>query len=285
MKKLFALIVLGLVAAAPSLTAQIKTPSPSPTAKLSQEVGLIKLDIEYSRPSARGRKVFGDLVQFGEMWRTGANASTKVTFSDEVIVNEQKLPGKQYALYTIPGATEWTVIFYKETKFWGTPSKEDYKEEDVALKFTVPAKMTKEAVETFSITVENIRNSSADIVLAWETTKIVIPFRIDTDSKVMADINAQMAGPSASTFYQAARYYFEEKKDMAQALDWVNKSLEKGGDKFWILQLKAKIQGELGKYADAITTAQKSSELATKEGNSDYPRANDKLIAEWKKKM
>lgn len=279
------LLVCGLVAASFSLQAQIKTPAPSPVCKMNQEVGLIKVDIEYSRPSARGRKVFGDVVQFGEMWRTGANASTKVTFSDEVIVGtDQKLPGKQYALYTIPGATEWTIIFYKETKFWGIPG-EDYKDEDVAAKFTVPVKSLKDPVETFTINLDNVRNSSADIVLTWENTKIVIPFRIDTDTKVMADIKAQMEGPSASTYYQAARYYFEEKKDMKQALDWVTKSLEKGGDKFWILQLKAKIQGELGKYSDAIATAQKSSELAMKENNTDYPRANDKLIAEWKKKM
>lgn len=279
------LLVCGLVAASFSLQAQIKTPAPSPVCKMNQEVGLIKVDIEYSRPSARGRKVFGDVVQFGEMWRTGANASTKVTFSDEVIVgNDQKLPGKQYALYTIPGATEWTIIFYKETKFWGIPG-EDYKDEDVAAKFTVPVKSLKDPVETFTMNLDNVRNSSADIVLTWENTKIVIPFRIDTDTKVMADIKTQMEGPSASTYYQAARYYFEEKKDMKQALDWVTKSLEKGGDKFWILQLKAKIQGELGKYSDAIATAQKSSELATKENNTDYPRANDKLIAEWKKKM
>ncbi|MFN4256729.1 MAG: DUF2911 domain-containing protein [Saprospiraceae bacterium] len=279
------LLVCGLVAASFSLQAQIKTPAPSPVCKMNQEVGLIKVDIEYSRPSARGRKVFGDVVQFGEMWRTGANASTKVTFSDEVIVgNDQKLPGKQYALYTIPGAAEWTIIFYKETKFWGIPG-EDYKDEDVAAKFTVPVKSLKDPVETFTINLDNVRNSSADIVLTWENTKIVIPFRIDTDTKVMADIKAQMEGPSASTYYQAARYYFEEKKDMKQALEWVTKSLEKGGDKFWILQLKAKIQGELGKYSDAIATAQKSSELAMKENNTDYPRANDKLIAEWKKKM
>lgn len=279
------LLVCGLVAASFSLQAQIKTPAPSPVCKMNQEVGLIKVDIEYSRPSARGRKVFGDVVQFGEMWRTGANASTKVTFSDEVIVGtDQKLPGKQYALYTIPGATEWTIIFYKETKFWGIPG-EDYKDEDVAAKFTVPVKSLKDPVETFTINLDNVRNSSADIVLTWENTKIVIPFRIDTDTKVMADIKAQMEGPSASTYYQAARYYFEEKKDMKQALEWVTKSLEKGGDKFWILQLKAKIQGELGKYSDAIATAQKSSELAMKENNTDYPRANDKLIAEWKKKM
>ncbi len=265
--------------------AQIKTPAPSPTGKISQEVGLIKVDVEYSRPSAKGRKIFGDLVPFGEMWRTGANASTKVTFSDKVQTANISLDKGTYALYTIPGAKEWTIIFYKNTSYGGVPAPKDFKEEEVGARFTVPAQSIANKVETFTIEIANLTNTGADLELIWENTKVAIPIIADTDSKVMADIKSTMEGPSANAYYTAARYYYEEKKDMKQALDWVTTSLEKGGDKFWILRLKANIQAELGMYKDAITTANKSSELAKADGNSDYPRMNEKSIGEWTKKM
>jgi tetratricopeptide (TPR) repeat protein len=282
MKKAIYLIAFLLVGTLAN--AQLKTPQPSPVAKISQEIGLGKVEIEYSRPSAKGRKIFGDLVRFGEMWRTGANASTKITFTDDVMVNgSTKLPKGTYALYTVPNKDKWQVIFYKNTTYWGTPD-ENFKEEEVAAKYDVMPSRVNEAVETFTMGTDNLRNSGADIFLAWENTKVSIPFTVDTDAKVMADIKAQMEGPSANTYYAAARYYYEEKKDMKQALEWVNKSLEKGGDKFWILRMKALIQGELGMYKDAIATAEKSSELAKKDGNADYPAMNEKSIADWKKK-
>lgn len=265
--------------------AQIKTPAPSPTGKISQEVGLIKVDVEYSRPSAKGRKIFGDLVPFGEMWRTGANASTKVTFSDKVQTANISLDKGTYALYTIPGPKEWTIIFYKNTSYGGVPAPKDFKEEEVAARFTVPAQSIANKVETFTIEIANLTNAGADLELIWENTKVSIPVIVDTDSKVMADIKSTMEGPNANAYYTAARYYYEEKKDMKQALDWVTASLEKGGEKFWILRLKANIQAELGMYKDAITTANKSTELAKADGNSDYPRMNEKSISEWTKKM
>ncbi|MCC7464761.1 MAG: DUF2911 domain-containing protein [Saprospiraceae bacterium] len=282
MKKL--IFLTALLAALSSANAQIKTPAPSPVAKISQEVGLIKLDVEYSRPSAKGRKVFGDLVPFGEMWRTGANASTKVTVSDDAKVAGMPLPKGTYALYTIPGEKEWTIIFYKNTTFWGVPEPKDFKEDEVQARFTVPSVPMRDLVETFSININNLRNNGADLEIAWEYTKVIVPIMVDTDSKVMKAIQSTMAGPSANDFYGAARYYYEEKKDMNQALTWVDKSLEIGGEKFWILRLKANILGELGRYKDAIMVAQKSTELAKKEGNEDYPRMNDKSIAEWNKK-
>jgi len=282
MKKLFFLI--ALLAAFTTANAQIKTPAPSPVGKISQELGLIKVDVEYSRPSAKGRKVFGDLVPFGEMWRTGANASTKVTVSDDAKVAGIPLPKGTYALYTVPGEKEWTVIFYKNTSFWGTPEPKDFKEEDVQAKFTVTSVPIRDLVETFTLNLNNLRNNGGDLEIIWEYTKVVIPIMTDTDTKVLKAIETTMAGPAAGDYNAAARYYYEEKKDMAQALVWVDKALEKGGEKFWILRLKANILAELGRYKDAITVAQKSTELAKKEGNEDYPRMNEKSIAEWSKK-
>ncbi len=267
-----------------ALSAQIKTPAPSPVGKISQEVGLTTIDVEYSRPSAKGRKVFGELVQYGEMWRTGANASTKISFGDDVKVGGTTLAKGKYALYTIPGQKEWTIIFYKNTSFWGVPGN-DFNEADVAARFNVPVETLKEMEESLTININNLRNASADIELMWEYAKVVIPVTLDTDTKVMADIKNQMEGPSASTYYQAARYYFEEKKDMNMALAWVQMALDKGGEKFWIVRLKAQILGELGRYKDAVATAERSSELAKADGNQDYPRMNEKSISEWKKKM
>lgn len=285
MKKTLFLTVAVVLTAFVTAFAQIKTPAPSPVCKISQEVGLTKVEVEYSRPSVKGRKVFGDLVPYGEMWRTGANASTKVTVGDDAKVGGQDLKKGTYALYTIPGDKEWTVIFYKNTTFWGAPEPKDYKEEDVAVKLKVPVMGLRDLVETLSIDVCNLRNNSADLEIRWEYTRVVVPIAFDVDSKVMADIKTQMEGPSANTYYAAARYYYEEKKDMKQALEWVNQSLAKGGDKFWILRLKANIQAELGMYKDAIATAEQSTKLATAEGNADYPRMNEKSIADWRKKM
>lgn len=285
MMKLFSLTILTFLTAATAGLAQIKTPAPSPTGTISQAVGLINMEVEYSRPSMKGRKIFGGLVPYGELWRTGANASTKVTFSDDAQANNVSLSKGTYALYTIPGEKEWTIIFYKNTTFWGAPGPKDFKEEDVAARFKVPVQALSDAVETFTMNIGNLSNDGASLELMWEKTKVSIPIKVDTDAKVTADIKATMAGPKAGDYYAAARYYFEGKKDMKQALEWVDKSLEMGGDKFWILRLKANIQAELGMYKDAITTANKSTELAKADGNTDYPRMNEESIAEWKKKM
>ncbi len=271
-----------LVAIAPA-TAQIKTPAPSPGCKITQDVGLIKVDVDYSRPSAKGRKIFGELVPFGELWRTGANATTKITFSDDASVNGSKLAKGTYVLFTTPGDKQWSVIFYKNTAISSNPGN-DFKEEDVAARISVPVQTLRDVVETFTIGFNNLRNNGADLEISWEYTKVVVPITVDTDTKVMADIKAAMDGPSANTYFAAGSYYFQEKKDMNQALAWVEKALEKGGEKFWIVRQKALILAELNRYKDAIAAAERSSELAKADGNADYPRMNDKSIAEWKKK-
>jgi hypothetical protein len=283
MKKLFFLTaLLSLVAYAPAL-AQIKTPAPSPLCKVSQDVGLIKVDVEYSRPSAKGRKVYGELVPFGELWRTGANATTKITFSDDASVGGNKLPKGTYVLFTTPGEKQWSVIFYKNTAIGASPGK-DFKEEDVAARVSVPSQSLRDVVETFTMNFNNLRNNGADLEITWEYTKVVVPITVDTDTKVMADIKSTMDGPSANAYYAAGTYYFTEKKDMNQALAWVDKAMEKGGEKFWMVRQKALILAELNRYKEAVAAAEKSTELAKADGNADYPRMNDKSIAEWKKK-
>jgi tetratricopeptide (TPR) repeat protein len=150
---------------------------------------------------------------------------------------------------------------------------------------TVPSVPVRDLVETFTLNIGNLRNSSADLEIIWEYTKVVVPITTDTDGKVMASIKTTMDGPDWRAYNSAASYYYDEKKDMNQALVWVDKAIELGGgDKFWVLRLKANILASLGRYKDAIAVAEKSTELAKKEGNEDYPRMNEKSIMEWSKK-
>jgi hypothetical protein len=276
------LVLLVCIAISTTAFAQIKTPALSPLSKLTQEVGVSEVTIEYSRPSARGRKVYGDLLPYGEMWRTGANSATKITFKDNVIIKGNKLDAGSYALYTVPGEKEWAIIFYKNTKFWGTPGK-DYDGNDEALRIMVATTALPLFVETFTIGLDNLANAKYDINLDWERIRITIPVEMNTDEKVMADIKKTLDGPDGRAFYSAAQYYFQESKNLDDALAYCNTALEKSGEKFWMLRQKAQILAKMGKYKDAIAVAERSSEVATKEGNADYPRMNAKSIEEWKK--
>ncbi len=279
MKKLFVLLLSVILFS--SAEAQIKAPQPSPVCKISQAVGLTDIAIEYSRPSAKARKVFGGLVPFNELWRTGANASTKLTFSENVKIAGNDLPKGTYALYTIPSEKEWTIILHKNVTHWGV---DDYKQEEDAFRFTVKPTMTSNNVETFTMQLDNLKNNACDIDLSWENTTVAIPVTFGTDEAMVAGIKKALDGPSAGDYYTAARYYHEENKDPKQALEWVTKSLDKGGDKFWILRLKALLQAKTGDFSGAIATAEKSTELSKKEGNADYQRMNDASIKEWKNK-
>jgi hypothetical protein len=264
-----------------SATAQLKTPAPSPTGKIMQAAGLTDITIEYSRPSAKGRKVFGGLVPYNELWRTGANGSTKVTFSEDVTINGNALPKGTYALYAIPSEKEWTVIFHKNLEHWGI---DGYKQEEDAFRTTLKPMKSANNVETFTMNVDNIKSASCEISVAWENTCIAIPVTLGTDAKVTADIKKIMEGPNADQYYSAARYYNEENKDPKQSLEWMNKAIEKGGEKFWWLRQKALILAKNNDYKGAIAAAERSIELAKKENNKDYVRMNEESIVEWKKK-
>lgn len=265
-----------------SAQAQIEVPAPSPLSTLTQKVGLTEIDIEYSRPSMKGRTIFGDLVPYGELWRTGANGCTKFKINDKGSIYGQDLEKGNYSVFTIPDKTEWTIIFNKNTELWGA---DEYKKEEDALRFVAKPVQLREKVETFTVSIDNITSSSADISLSWEYTKVSFTVAFDTDSKVIADIQSKMEGPSASTYYQSARYYLDSGKDLTTALDWINKSIEKGGEKYWIVRQKALIQAGLKDYKGAIATAERSMQLAKEADNSDYIRLNEKSISEWKAKL
>lgn len=262
-----------------AINAQINTPAASPSCKVEQTVGLTKVTLEYSRPGVKGRTIFAadGLVPYGEQWRTGANAASKVTFSDDVKVDGKDLAKGSYAILTVPGETEWKVMLHKYEK----GSWSSYKDKTPTL--TVSAKPTAMpwSVESFTMGVGNIANNSAEIHILWEKVMIAIPFSTEFDSKVMADIEKTMAGPGRGDYYSAARYYYDSGKDSAQALAWIKKANEIDA-KFWQLRLESQILAGMGKHIDAIEAAERSKALAMKAENKDYVRRNDKAIAEWK---
>lgn len=262
--------------------AQITTPQPSPGATVSQKVGLTDVSIAYSRPSVKGRKIFGDLVPFAKIWRTGANQATKFTFSDEVTVGGKKLAAGEYSLFTIPGKEMWTIVFNRNPK----ASTAEYKESEDAVRFQV--KPLKNAMtESFTIGFADVASTAANVEISWEKTKVKFPITVDVDSKVIAQINEKIPTATendANLYYQAALYYYDTNREAKTALEWITKATAKE-PKFWHLHLKAKLQARLGDYSGAIITARQSLELSRTANNEDYVRLNEKLIAEWQRKV
>ncbi len=281
MKTKLTLLIGGLVLTGLSATSQIKTPAPSPVQTLKQDIGLSEFEVTYSRPSTKGRVVFGDLVPYGKMWRTGANASTKLKFNDAITFNGVKVEKGEYALYTIPNATEWTVILYKDITCWGVC--EEYSADKEVAKFMVKPSTLANAVETFTISIDDVTNTGATLRMAWSKTAVDIKMTNDVDTKVMASIDAFM-NPKADyrPYFNAASYYFESNKDMNKALEYVNKAISINATAYWVLHLKAKIQYAMKDYKGAIVTAELSKKVAAEDKNDDYVALNDKLIEKAK---
>ncbi|MDZ4709487.1 MAG: DUF2911 domain-containing protein [Saprospiraceae bacterium] len=263
-----------------ALNAQIRTPQASPTAKLEQSVGLSTITVEYSRPSAKGRKIFGDLVPTGKYWRTGANAGTKLTFSDDVKISGKEVKKGKYAFFTIPGEMEWTLILYKNADL-NVPGGDDYKMTDETLRFTAKPTKTSNPVETFTIDFENIKDGGADLFLKWENTKVAFNIDVNTDAKVVASITSVMAGPSGGDYMAAANYYMNSGKDMNKAVEWAAKGVSLGANQFWNLRAYSLILAKAGKTSEAITAAKESLVKAKEAKNDDYIKMNEKSIADW----
>jgi hypothetical protein len=266
-----------------SANAQVTTPELSPSAKTEQKVGLTDIQIEYSRPSSRGRKVFGEVVPFDVLWRTGANKNALFTSSDALVFGNDTLKAGTYALYTLPSAESWDVIFYTDTENWGTP--EVLEDEKIALRLKSTVIMNPTNVETFTISIDGLNNDGARLNFTWENTRVGVDFNVPTKTKVMNSITKTMAGPSANDYHDAAKYYLGDKKELKQALVWANKAIEiRGEDAFWMLRTKSLIQAEMGDTKGAITTARKSLASAEKAKNNSYIDMNKASLAEWNKK-
>ena len=274
--KLIILLFSGLA------VAQIQTPQPSPSTTLEQVVGLTEVKIEYSRPAMRGRTIMGDLVPYGSLWRTGANKNTTLSFSDPVTVGGQALAAGTYALFTRPGKSLWEVFFYTETENWGTP--QEWQSKSVAAVIEVPTQSLAEPEESFTISINELTNTEANIHLSWENTRVTLPLEVPTDDKTMASIKETMKGtPKAGDLYQAAVYYRESGRDLQTAKKWIGKAIEMDPGKYWMFRQQALILADLNEKEEAIKAAQSSLELAEKAGNQDYVRLNTKSIEEWSK--
>lgn len=263
-------------------TAQVRTPAPSPSAKVDQTIGLTEVSVEYSRPSVKDREIFGNVVPYNEYWRTGANAATKISFSEDVVVGGVDVAKGEYAIIAKPGEKSWELNFYP----WTGRGWTSYRDGDVA-----PVKaMTDDvvsmpfSVESMMVAFDNLRNSSATLHFVWEKTNAYVTIEVPTDKAVSESITTTMAGPSANDYRAAASYYLAEDKDLEQALEWINQSLEMGGERFWILRDKSEIQAKLGDYAGAVKTAERSKELAIEAHNNDYVKINEDNIGKWSKK-
>lgn len=268
-----------------SLDAQIKTPAASTFMKLSSTIGLTDVTIEYSRPSVRNRDIFAKdgLVPLGEMWRTGANKNTIITFDGDVNIGGKDVKAGSYALFTIPAADEWTIVLYKDTENWGVPKDYDMKQE--AARFMIKPEKLKNGVETFTIMLTDQSYNAANINLSWEFTSVDIPVKVDVTSAVNQQFEKMKAGPGASDYYSMASFYHESGQDLNKALEYVEKATSGDDPKFWQVRRKSLILADLGEYKKAVEAAKQSLALAQKAGNMDYVRMNEKAIADWTKQM
>ncbi len=281
---IFAMSLLTGILLESTVMAQLRTPILSPRQTITQVVGIADVTIDYSRPSIRGRKIMGGLVPFNEVWRTGANASTKISFSEDVMLNGNKVAAGEYAIFTIPTEKEWTFIL--SDNLTGGASYPG--EANDVTRFVISSKTTSETVESFTISITDLTPNSANVCMAWENTVVEFKMEFDIDTKIMADIDEEMKdmqSRNAQLYQQAAGYYFNNGKDLNKSLEWINKAIELNGGPFFVLRTKSQIQAALKDYKGAIKTAELSMKKAKEVENEQFVKFNEEAIAEWKKMM
>ncbi|MGZ8537361.1 MAG: DUF2911 domain-containing protein [Flavisolibacter sp.] len=252
----------------------IKTPAPSPTQTIKQDFGVGSIELSYSRPSMKGRKLGVDLAPWGKVWRTGANQATTLNFTDTVNIGGTKVAPGKYGLVSIPDKNQWTLII---TKQLDVTSPSAYKQENDVVRVNAKPMELKEAVETFTMQFANVKSNSTDLQIMWDKVGVNLPINTDVDSRVMADIKRAMSADTRP-YFQAGLYYLENGKDLNQAVSWFDKAIDQNPKAFWVYHQKANALAKLGKKAEAKTVAQKSMELAKEQKNDDYVQMNEKLI-------
>jgi hypothetical protein len=270
------------VSTLPAQTPQIDFPAASPACTLKQRVGLTDIEIDYSRPGVKNRIIFGGIVPYGQVWRTGANEATKISFSTAVKLEGHEIPAGTYALFTIPGESDWTIIISTNAAQWGAFQ---YNQKDDFVRFKVTPVTLMQNIETFAIEFNHIRDESAVLELVWEKTVVPIHIAVEVTGKLVPQIEAAMAAPgkkSDGLYFQAATFYFNHDLDLKKALDWINAGLaDNPRTAFEMLHLKAQILAKQGDKPGAIAAARQSSELAVKaEGSgSSFVKMNQDLIS------
>jgi hypothetical protein len=264
----------GLLAQTP----KVDFPAASPACTLKQHVGLTDIEIVYSRPGVKGRPIFDGLVPYGQVWRTGANNATKITFSTPVKLNGAVIPAGTYALFTIPGETEWTIIINKDT----VASVFNYNQtNDLVRVKATPVKLS-QLIETFTIEFTDIRDESATLNLLWEKTLVPVKIEIELTGKLVPQIEAVMsAAEGRKPYYQAALFYYDHGQDLQKASKWIDAAIAER-ETYYIVHLKAKILAKLGDKEGAIAAAKHSTELAIKAKDTGYVKLNEDLISSLK---
>ncbi len=278
MKKLF-ISAMALVMMLSADAQGLNTPQPSPTQTVKQNFGLSSIELSYSRPGVKGRKIFGDLVPYGNVWRTGANQATTLTFGDDVTIGGVKIKAGKYGLLTIPEKKSWTIIISKQT---GVTSPADYKQDQDVVRVDAKTNATGDAIETFTIEFANVKPNTCNLEIKWDKTSVSLPISTDVETKVMAQID-QLMNKDNRPYYNAAMYYMDNGKDLNQALGWFQKAAEMQPKAFWIQHQLANCLAKLGKKDEAKAAAEKSKALAAEAKNDDYVKLNEKLLAELAK--
>jgi hypothetical protein len=258
---------------------RIDFPQASPAATIIQRVGLTDVEVEYSRPSSKGRVMLGGLNPYGEVWRTGANSATRISFSTPVMLEGAHIDAGTYELFTIPGRDQWTVILQKASKQWGAYT---YDQKNDVARVTVQPVDLDDAVETFSIGFNDLRDESATLNLTWEKTRVPVRLKVDVVGTVVPQIEAAMALPGKKPYAQAALFYLDHNLDLDKAVAWMDAAIAEQPDAFYLLYHKARILAKKGDKADAIAAATQSRDLAAKATGpekEEYIRLNEALIA------
>lgn len=275
------LILLSVVFSAFTHTGftQVSMPALSPTQTIKQDFGIGEIELTYSRPAAKGRKIFGDLVPMNKLWRTGANAATRIRFSEPVEIGGKKLDSGTYVIYSIPNPGSWEVIINKGIDNWGT---DGYKEtEDVVRFITTPVKI-RPALESLTLDFSDLTATSCVLNIKWEKTSVPVLIVTDFKSKLKAQLEAALLGDN-KPYWEAARFFTEFDKDLDRALNYVTQALENNKEAFWIWLYKANIQKEMGDKTGALESSKKSMELARTLKNEDYIKMNKDLQRSLKK--
>lgn len=275
---LAALLAVLLMATGYETSAQIRVPPASSAQKVTQGLGINDVELVYNRPSMRGRQVFGDLVPYGSVWRTGANTVSAITFAETVTIAGHQVPAGTYGILSIPTEQEWTIILSKNSTQWGSYA---YNADEDQLRFQVKPETLSKAVETFTIDFSDVTPSSLKLNVSWENTKVSFDISVDQDEQIMASIDRAM--DAQKPYLQAAQYYYDNDKDINKALAWVNEA-EKANDKAaYIKRWKAMIQLKAGDKTGAIATATRGLEMARENNNAEYVKLLSELIEEAKK--
>ena len=262
---------------------QLKTPSASTASEIEQVVGLTEIEVDYNRPSKRGRVIFGNLVPFGKIWRTGANSGTEISFSTDVSINGENINEGTYSIFSIPNEDSWQIIFYSDTDLWSVPR--NWEESKIIFQSNFKSNTNNKVVETFSISFEDITNNNVNLVFSWDDTNVIVPIDVPTKSLVEDQIKSIMGDdPKSSDYYSAAVYYLQENINLDIALKWMNKAIEMiENPRFFQLRQQSLILAANGQYKNAIKVAEKSLELSIQANNGDYVKMNNDSIEEWSK--